>query len=264
MTYSLKVKTMQSSIIKSLVEALKQIIVEANIECTPEGIRIVAMDEHHTILVRLFLDAKKFDEFVCPTPITIGVDITQLFSLLKTMSQNDILTLYVREGKESELGIIIENSDKGEVSCYRLNLLELNPDAYDIPQQEYHFITNMPSNDFQKICRNMKNLGAERMDIKHHKEQLIFRCEGEYASQETIRSPGPSGGQLGGTLQFLRMKEGEMYAGTFMLEKLVEFSKCTSLGTNVTILMQNDLPLIFIYPVGNLGDLTLCLAPLED
>jgi hypothetical protein len=55
-----------------------------------------------------------------------------------------------------------------------------------------------------------------------------------------------------------------MYAGTFQLEKVIEFTKCTSLGPTVTILMQNDLPLIFIYPVGNLGEITLCLAPLEE
>jgi proliferating cell nuclear antigen len=250
----------QSSIIKSLIEALKQILVETNIECTPEGIRIVAMDESHTTLVRLCLQAEKFDDYFCPAPITIGVDVVQLFSLLKTMTQSEILTFYIREGNDNELGIVIENPDKGEVSCYQLKLLELNPDAYVIPQQEYHFITNMPSSDFQKICRNMKNLGADKMDIKHHKEQLIFRCEGEYATQETIRTPGPQNSNL----QFLKTKEGEMYAGTFQLEKLIEFTKCTSLGSTVTILMQNDLPLIFIYPVGNLGDITLCLAPQED
>lgn len=260
MTYSLKFKTVQSSIIKSLVEALKQILVETNIECTPEGIRIVSMDESHTTLVRLSLEAKKFEDYYCPSPITIGVDVVQLFSLLKTMTQSEILTFYIRESNDNELGIVIENPEKGEVSCYQLKLLELNPDAYVIPKQEYHFITNISSNDFQKICRNMKNLGAERMDIKHHKEQLIFRCEGEYATQETIRTPGANNSNL----QFLKTKEGEMYAGTFMLEKLMDFTKCTSLGSTVTILMQNDLPLIFIYPVGNLGDITLCLAPLED
>ena len=68
----------------------------------------------------------------------------------------------------------------------------------------------------------------------------------------------------GGNLQFVKTKEDEMYAGTFDLEKLNEFTKCTGLGSVVTILMQNDFPLIFIYPVGNLGDITLCLAPLSE
>jgi len=260
MTYCLKFKTVQSNIIKSLIESLKQILVETNIECSPDGIRIVAMDESHTTLVRVFLQHDKFNEYYCPAPITIGVDLGQLFSLLKTMTQSEILTFYIRDGNDNELGIVIESPEKGEVSCYQLKLLELNPESYEIPQQEYHFITNMSSAGFQKICRNMRNIGAERMDIKRHKEQLIFRCEGEYASQETIKTPGAQGSNL----QFLKTMEGEMYAGTFMLEKLIEFTKCTSLGGTVTILMQNDLPLIFIYPVGDIGDITLCLAPLEE
>lgn len=266
--YALHLRTIQSSIIQKLFEALKQIIVETNIECNAEGLRIVTMDESHTTLVRLSLQAEKFENYHCPSPICIGVDVTQLFSILKNMSPDEILTFFMSDTNASDLDIIIENHSKGEITHYKLKLLELNPETYRIPQHEYPFITNMPSTDFQKICRNMKNLGAEKMDIKHYKQQLIFRGEGEYAVQETTRTPsqntqnGGASGNANSGLQFVKAKEGEMYAGTFDLEKLNEFTKCTSLGSMVTILMQNDLPLIFIYPVGNLGDITLCLAPL--
>ncbi len=256
MTFSLKLKTVQSDIIKTLFEALKQILSDTNIEFTPEGVRILSMDESHSVLVRLNLEASKFKDFHCPAPIIIGVDLVQLFSLLKSMSKDDVLTFYIREDDPNRLGIVMENQVKGEISCYQLKLLEPSPDQYKIPQHEYPYITNMPSGDFQKICRNMKNLSAERMDIKHHKEQLIFRCEGEYATQETIRTSGTN-------LQLIKTTD-KMYAGTFNLDRLVDFVKCTNLGSTVTILMQNLFPLIFIYPVGDLGDITLCLAPLTN
>jgi len=256
MTFSLKLKTVQSDIIKTLFEALKQILSETNIEFTPEGMRILTMDESHSVLIRLNLEGDKFNDYHCPAPIIIGVDLNQLFSLLKSMGKEDVLTFYIRDDDPNCLGIVMENNVKGEISCYQLKLQEPSSEQYKIPQHEYPYITNMPSADFQKICRNMKNLSAERMDIKHHKDQLFFRCEGEYATQETIRTSGTN-------LQLIKTSD-KMYAGTFDLDKLVDFVKCTGLGSTVTILMQNMYPLIFIYPVGGLGDITLCLAPLNN
>ena len=50
-----EIKTMQSSVIRTLVEALKEILTEANLEFDSNGIKIIAMDETHTVLVYLQL-----------------------------------------------------------------------------------------------------------------------------------------------------------------------------------------------------------------
>ena len=51
----LLIKTVQISPFRTLMTALKDILLETNISFQPDGIRIINMDKSHTILVHLFL-----------------------------------------------------------------------------------------------------------------------------------------------------------------------------------------------------------------
>ena len=50
----LTIKTIQISPFRTLMTALKDILVETNITFTSEGIKIISMDKSHTIVVHLF------------------------------------------------------------------------------------------------------------------------------------------------------------------------------------------------------------------
>ena len=47
------IKTVQSSAIKVLVEALKEILNDANLIIDDKGIKLIAMDSTHTVLIHL-------------------------------------------------------------------------------------------------------------------------------------------------------------------------------------------------------------------
>ena len=51
----LEIKTVQIAPFRTLMTALKDILLETNITFSPEGIRIINMDKSHTILAHLFL-----------------------------------------------------------------------------------------------------------------------------------------------------------------------------------------------------------------
>ena len=73
----------------------------------------MAMDSSHTVLVHLKLNAKNFEFFqLNREKITIGVNMINLFKLIKTMGNNDTLSLFIEEDNESVLGIKLENNDK--------------------------------------------------------------------------------------------------------------------------------------------------------
>lgn len=257
--YSLYIKTVQSGSIKTLIEALKELLPEINIEFSISGIKVVAMDESHTVLVSLNLDSDKFDTFHCPNKLIIGVGLPNLYKIIKSMTQGDILTLYVKKDEPHKLGIFMENNEKGQVNDVILDLIELNIEEIDIPDHEYPFSITMPSVDFQKICRDMKNIQAKRMDITQFNNQLVFTAEGGFAKQITTRK---SGNDEDKTIKLEKTLQGGIYNGSFNLEKLTEFTKCTGFGGSVKMLMKNEFPLIFIYPVAALGEIKLCLAPM--
>ena len=61
----LEVKTIQVSPFKTLIESLKDILADVNIEFNEEGMKIITMDSTQTILVHLKLEASNFEYYYC-------------------------------------------------------------------------------------------------------------------------------------------------------------------------------------------------------
>ena len=74
--YVLEIKTVQIAPFRTLMTALKDILLETNISFQKDGIRIINMDKSHTILAHLFLRAENFELYECKMDkIIIGVNL---------------------------------------------------------------------------------------------------------------------------------------------------------------------------------------------
>ena len=81
----LTIKTVQIAPFRTLMIALKDILLETNITFQKDGIRIINMDKSHTILAHLFLQAENFEQYECKKDkIIIGVNMFHLFKLINT------------------------------------------------------------------------------------------------------------------------------------------------------------------------------------
>jgi proliferating cell nuclear antigen len=254
--YLLELKTVQTNAIKVLVEALKEILTDANIEFSDTGMKIVAMDSTRTILVHLKLDKDKFDKYVCTKKLIVGISMLNLFKLIKTITNDDTLSLYLDENNINVMGIVIENSEKNRKTEYELNLMDLDEEHIEIPPQEFDSIITMPSTDFQKICRDMSNL-SDTIEIKSVGSQLMFSCKGDFAKQSTTLGETVDG------INYIKKNSeaSDIIQGYYNLKHLVLFTKCTNLCNSLEIYMKNNFPLVINFAVGNLGKLKLALAP---
>ena len=63
--YLLDIKTVQASTIKLVVDALKEILMDVNLEFDHTGMKIIAMDNTHIVLIHLKLEADKFERYFC-------------------------------------------------------------------------------------------------------------------------------------------------------------------------------------------------------
>ena len=88
---------MQASAFRTLVEALKEILTDVNIEIDKTGMKIIAMDASHVALIHMKLTSENFEKYHCNNEIVCGISMMRLFKLLKTMSPNYTLTFYVEE-----------------------------------------------------------------------------------------------------------------------------------------------------------------------
>ena len=251
----MELKTVQTGAFKTMTEALKEILTDANIEFTDSSMKIITMDPTQTILVHLKLEKDNFEYYHCEHKIFIGINMLNFFKLVRTLTNNDALTLFIEKENPNLLGIRIENGEKNSLTNYFLNLIEVDETSYQIPPAQFESIITMPSNEFNKICRDMNNL-TDIIEIKSVGSQLIFSCKGDFATQETIIGETDSG------LTFVKSCGDEnIIQGYYNLKHLVLFTKCTHLCQSIEMYMKNNFPIVIKFSVGNLGNLKLALAP---
>jgi proliferating cell nuclear antigen len=262
MSNVLTLKTVQIAPFRTLMTALKDILLESNITFQPDGMRIINMDKSHTILVHLFLKAENFEIYECKhDKIIIGVNMFHLFKLINTIDNDDTLTMYIEksdysEGVVNNLCLRFENGDIKQCKIQKLRLIEPDPEELDIPNVTFSSIINLPSCDFQKIVRDLSCI-SERIEIKSVANELIFKCKGSFATAEVRRA------ESDGNMEFIQNTK-KIIQGNFSLKNLGYFIKCTNLCNQIEMYLENDLPLVVKYSVASLGDIKLCLAPLPE
>jgi len=260
----LTIKTVQISPFRTLMTALKDILLETNITFQQDGIRIINMDKSHTILVHLFLSAQNFEFYECKKEkIIIGVNVFHLFKLINTIDNDDTLTIYIENGDYvdgivSHLALKFENGEIKQCKTQKLRLIEPEPEELEYPDVKFSSVINLPSTDFQKIIRDLSCI-SEKLEIKSVGNELIFKCSGQFASAEIHRAE--SDGSMG---YILKQDASKIIQGEFSLKNLSYFIKCTNLCSQIELYLENDLPLVVKYNVASLGTIMLCLSALPS
>ena len=189
----LTIKTVQISPFRTLMTALKDILLETNITFQPDGIRIINMDKSHTVLAHMHLQAENFEFFECKKEkIIIGVNMFHLFKLINSIDNDDTLTIYIEnddytDGVVSHLALKFENGEIKQCKTQKLRLIEPDPEDLVYPAVTFSSIINLPASDFQKIIRDLAVI-SEKLEIKSVGNELIFKCSGQFASAEIHRA----------------------------------------------------------------------------
>jgi proliferating cell nuclear antigen len=238
----MKLTTIQASAFKSTFEVLKDILNDVNVYFRPNGMYIVTLDTARTSLIDMHLSADNFEEYECEhEEIIAGINISNTFKLLKTITNNDVLKIEINSKEYMNIEIISET--KKTRSNFQLKLLDINESRIEVPDVEMTTVTTLPSADFQRLCRDMSNIGTE-IEIKRSENNMHLKCIGDFANQETIiecpdKSPN--------------------IEGLYSLKYLNIFTKATSMCASVQIIQEIGF-LILKYNVANLGELKFYLA----
>jgi proliferating cell nuclear antigen len=272
-----ELQTAQASVFRTLIEALKEILDDVNIKIIANkfikdkkgndkevgGLKITATNNTDNILVHLHLKASKFEVYKCTkSTMKIGINMSNLFKLIRSMNNSDTLTMFIDDDNRNKLGIIIENKERNSKTEYKLNLIDLADDEIKVPPVKFTSIDRLHSAYFHKICRDM-NVIADTIDIKRFSKYMVLSCKGEYATQETTLCES-TGNEDDLALKIEKqLDDDEIVQGVYELKNLTLFTKCTSLCPDIQILMKNDYPLVICYDVASLGEILLCLSPVK-
>nr|KAF6330676.1 proliferating cell nuclear antigen [Myotis myotis] len=232
-------RLVQGSILKKVLEALKDLINEACWDISSSGVNLQSMDSSHVSLVQLTLRSEGFDTYRCDRNLAMGVNLTSMSKILKCAGNEDIITLRAEDNADT-LALVFEAPNQEKVSDYEMKLMDLDVEQLGIPEQEYSCVVKMPSGEFARICRDLSHIGNG--NIKLSQTSNVDKEE-----------------------EAVAIEMNEPVQLTFALRYLNFFTKATPLSPTVTLSMSADVPLVVEYKIADMGHLKYYLAPkIED
>jgi len=247
----------EGGMLKKITESMKDLVTEANFDCSTTGISLQAMDSSHVSLVALLLRADGFDHFRCDRNISLGINLSSMGKVLKCCNNDDILTLK-SDDQADTMTFMFENQSADRISDFELKLMDIDSEHLGIPETDYKATIKMPAAEFQRICKDLSTLG-DTVTIAVGKEGVKFSVSGELGSGNMTIRPNTSVDTKEEDQVDVQFEE--PVALNFALRYLNFFTKATPLSSTVLLSLSKDVPLVTEYRLEGLGHIRYYLAP---
>jgi len=255
----------EGGMLKKITEAMKDLVTEANFDCSTTGISLQAMDSSHVSLVGLLLRADGFDHFRCDRNISLGINLGSMGKVLKCCNNDDIVTLKAEDNADAMtfmfgagphfdlpdrvprpllslpfrspplLCTCAENQSQDRISDFELKLMDIDSEHLGIPDTEYKCQIKMPASEFQRICRDLVRPASATQPRSRRAQHLSFRVSIRRPAQHRTAPHSSNRGAvcptqaiLGDTVTIAVSKDG------------VKFSVAGEMGSGNMTLRQNS------------------------
>merc|ERR1711874_509587 len=238
----------------------KELCKDVNFDCSEKGLQVQSMDSSHVALVSLLLRESAFADFKCDRPTSLGMNVDSLGKIFKMCGPNDSLKLRWQNDADT-LNFQCESSDDDRIADFDLKLMQIESEHMEIPEQQYKVVVKMPSGEFQKICRDLKEFG-ETMQVKASKEGITFSVQGDAGGGNVMLKPR----EAEKPEDRVALTVHEPVTATFALRYLANFAKAAPLCGSVELSLGPDSPLSVKYDLdkSDNGYLQFYLAPKID
>lgn len=250
----------QAALLKKVIDAIKDLCKDVNFDCSSKGIRVQSMDSSHVALVSLLLRESAFEEFKCSGVTSLGLNVDALAKVFKMCGPTDTVRLRWEKGADT-VNFQCEGSGDDRIADFDLKLMQIESEHMDIPQQKYKVVANIPSADFGKICRDLKEFG-ETMTIEATKDHIKFSVHGDHGTGNVVMKPRDAEKSE----DRVALRVDEPVSANFALRYLVTFGKAAPLAGSVELGLDADAPLLVKYVVesADKGHMQFYLAPKID
>jgi proliferating cell nuclear antigen len=252
----IELKTQKISEFKILLESIKELTIECNINFTDIGLEIGCMDGSHVSYLCLFISSEWFDNYKCKKNITIGININNILKCLNFIKKDETLMLSTSDDMDS-LKINFKDYNNILNKSYNIKKIEIDMEKIEIPDIEYNNIISINSLFFQKLIKELSQLG-ETISIDLSNEKLSFNIinttdidaifDLNFDDEEKIKIIKHE--------QDLNLQYSSKYLNCFF--------KPYSLFEDIEINLSYESPLLMKYNIDNMCYLKYYLAPKID
>ena len=247
--------------LKRLIESIKELVTDANFDCSSAGVSLQAMDSNHVSLVALLLKAEGFEHYRADRNISLGINLSSMSKILKCSDDDDIITLKAEDSGDT-VTFMFESPKQTRISHFSLKLMDIDSEHLGIPTTEYKCVVKMPSAEFKRIVGEIAIIG-DTVRISASKDGVKFAVSGDMGTGSIVCKQNAAVDE--DEEEQIQIKMEEEVSLTFALRYLNSFAKATPLAKSVSLKMSPDVPLVVEYSMeDDMGHIRYYLAPKID
>ena len=107
----------EGNTMKQVIEAIKDLVKDCNLDCSEEEISIQSMDSAHVSLVAVRLGAAAFDHYRCDRPNALGINTANMSKIFKMLNNKDGVTLKAEDDADA-LTMLFEGSETDTIADF--------------------------------------------------------------------------------------------------------------------------------------------------
>ena len=237
----------KSSYLKSSIDAISGLIIEARFSLNKSGIELKSNDPANICMVIFKLNSLGFVTYELENNIELGLKISDLKDILRKTSENDVLTI---EYEEPRLVLTLKGKT---IKTFKINTLEIEDKGYKEPELKFDCEIRTTSSIFKEAIDTCDiTRDDEGIEISANSDKLTFYTEsaGNNEAKVVIK---PSKETELKTDKEVKAKYSKEY-----LKKIMEGCK---ISEDVRIHIKDDFPLRVDFIVPDKVQLAFILAP---
>ena len=235
---------MEAHDLKKIINAIKDVITEANVECTEQGMALQCMDSSHIMLVYIMLRDWGFDRYVTSKNVTLGLNMSSVAKVMKVAKNDNLCTLKTLDDSDTLTFMFEDPSGKIDKKL-NLKLMTIDGEHLGIPPTDYKARIKMPVAVFTELCKDCASVG-DAVTITISGKMMKWVAKGDaieecalYVHGAGLFNAAPAD-DCENTYITCGLEDVEMYLS---LKYLTEAAKCSTLADHVIIRVIEHRPI---------------------
>jgi proliferating cell nuclear antigen len=235
------------SLFVNSVSTIGELIDEGIFKVEKKGISFIAADRAMVAVVDFNISASTFDKYEVDEEQNIGLNITNLLSVLKRVGTGDSLSLNLQDSK---LEISMQNSSKRR---FVVPLLDLSKEEIPpIEQLEFSAKVEVKPEILHSGIEDAE-IVADAVLFEVNKDKFIMRAEGDISKTELELEKGNEA--------LIDLKTDGEIKSRYPLDYLKKMMKASKIADKATIQLGQDYPMRLEFKAEDKCSLSFILAP---
>jgi len=231
----MKLIVQEAPALKAAVESIVSLVEEGVFEVKKDGLYLRAMDPSQISMVSFFMPKEAFLEYQLEEDKRVGVDITQLSSILARGKRGEKAELSVDEGR-----LVIQFSAEKRKRTFRVPLLEVGEGAQKEPKIEFASNVKITADAFKETLKDAK-LVSSHVRLMLDPKSFTVDVKGDSGDVHAVFDNGSN--------EVSEIKTSNGARSTFPLQYLEDIVKASGSSSPITINIETDKPLKLEYEV---------------